>query len=302
MNIVRYLLVTLFWGGSYLGIHYVVEIFSPVVGSLLRVALALGLMLVYARLGGYSLRLPRPVRRMSIAFGILSMGIAWPLLFWGELHVAPAVAAILIGATPLFVKISLCVVQPRAHWHARQAAGLLIGFLGIVCVFSPQLLHGETHAELLGLLAILLAALLYGISIALIELVPTSASATILFIWQALGALAVLVPLACITGGWPSLDVWRSAQAATVSLIYLSVCSTALAFVFWNQLIRNWGGVVASTATFVVPVVSLLLDAFVLRQIPDWPVLTGAAIISTGIALVRRKPVANRESRVARAT
>lgn len=289
--VIAYLFTALSWGGSYLGIRYVVAVLPPVFGAMLRVALAgVIISLLTARDVRASLRKPLWVL-FTIFTGFFSMGMAWALLFWGEVQVAPALSAILIGATPIFTTLVLPLVDRSRPVTRYQWWGVALGFSGLLLIFAPQL-HGESTGTLPGMLAVLGCAISYGIGTTLQQSITKIFSGRVVLAWQAVGALLILIPVSHYTETWPTFHYLTEQHAALFSLLYLSTCSTAIAFVCWFYLIREIGSVRTSTITYCSPLVSVLLDTFWLHLIPAWNVLIGAAIIIASVRLTQRKAIA----------
>lgn len=279
--------VTVSWGGSYLAIRYMVEAFPPIFGAVLRVACTAVIMAAWlrAREGRWVLR--GRYWGYGALVGIFSMGLSWGLLFWGELHVAPAVSAILVATTPIFTALFLPLIDRRIPLGPRQRFGIPLGFLGVVLVFVPHL-GAERHDTMWGLLAVLATAVLYGIATALQQPLSRRVGAQRALLWQCIGALLCLVPLSWLAEPWPTWAALAGASRGLWALLYLTICSTVLAFQGWYYLIRMKGSVVASTVVYCAPVVSVLLDALVLRTVPHWSALVGATIIFASVALTQR--------------
>ncbi|MBI4237725.1 MAG: DMT family transporter [Deltaproteobacteria bacterium] len=287
MYAIVFALVTLSWGGSYLAIRYVVEAMPPLFGAVLRVAITLVCMIVWLRLQERRQPTHGRARRYCIVTGIFSMGVSWGLLFWGERHVAPAVTAILIATTSIFTTLFLPLIDRRRPISRWQWYGVPIGFIGVALVFIPHVVAGE-RGTFWGLVAVVCAAVCYGIATAMQQPLSRRVSAPRALLWQCWGALACLVPVSWWTEAWPSWEAFVGMERGIWALLYLAICSTVLAFQGWFYLIRVKGSVAASTSVYCVPLVSVLLDAWVLRQFPHWSVLAGAALIFSSVALTQR--------------
>lgn len=288
MNILSYILVAGFWGGSYLGIRYVVGAFPPFFGAAVRVGLALFPLLFFAwRAPGGLCIAPRLIWRVGLA-GFLSMGLGWAALFWSEQYVAPAVAAIVTAMTPIFTTLFVPWFDRSAHYARHQWIGVVIGFIGIIIIFAPQIATGP-RTELLGLLAVFGTTVMYGISIAMTQPLSRVVAGPVGATWQAIPAVLFLLGLSLATETWPPWEEILAQPRALLALAYLAFCSTALALILWLRLVRNLGGVTASTLMYFVPVVSLLLDAIVLHQWPTRSILIGGVIILSGVALTQSR-------------
>lgn len=288
-TVAAYVTLVLLWSGSYLAIHYILQVYPPFLAAAARIGIALLIFLPLAarhrfglQHGGTRLILP------ALLSGLLTMGIAWALLFWGEQQVAPAVVAVLNAAQPLMTLVAAPFVaraQPRAG--TIQRFGILLGFGGVALVFSPQL-RGSDPGALLGMLAILGMAMSYGVAAHLTRTLTQQWNGPVLFCWQASASVPLLLGLSWGNGeAWPALASVFARPTASIALLYLGLGSTALAFLLWYYLLRHVGSAVASTVTYCMPVFSVLLDALFLHRIPPASVLLGAAIIVGSVVLAR---------------
>ena len=82
----------------------------------------------------------------------------------------------------------------------------------------------------------------------------------------------------------------------------LGVFSTGFAYVLNYRLIQDEGATAASTVTYLIPVIALVLGAIVLRERLTWDVLVGASVVLAGVALSegRRSFAQHRSTNVGR--
>jgi drug/metabolite transporter (DMT)-like permease len=167
---------------------------------------------------------------------------------------------------------------------ARQAAGLLVGFGGAVLIFSPwQAISGLASA---GAIACLAAAASYGISYVYMDrfLARRGINPVTLSACQLLAASGWLAIALGITGAQsPRLDVSVVASVAILGLI-----GTGAAYVLNYQIITSEGATAASTVTYLLPVVAIVLGVLVLDEHITLLVIAGIALILLGVALTRQ--------------
>ena len=123
-----------------------------------RCAIAAAVLLPLAARAGALRDLPRwPL----IAFATVELIVPWPLIGFGEQHVASSLAAILIATVPLFV----IIISPLAGRSERpppsRVAGLILGLVGVVGLVGIDV--GGGGDVLLGVGALLVAALGYAV-------------------------------------------------------------------------------------------------------------------------------------------
>ncbi|TPW18930.1 MAG: hypothetical protein FD126_3194 [Elusimicrobia bacterium] len=101
---------------------------------------------------------------------------------------------------------------------------------------------------------------------------------------QQVAATAFLGMLAFATGGLPR--GLEPSPAAIGAILYLGLASTAVAFLIFFKLIRDWGSLRASAVTYVMPVVTLVLDQLFFGRWPRPSEAAGAAVVLTGVLLL----------------
>ena len=283
---VRIGLLALIWGSGFLWIKLGIRGLSPVEVTLARLVLGSAVLFIVVAIQRGSL--PRaPMVWMHIAVAALFGNAAPYLLFAvGEQHVASATAGMLNATTPLWtVAIALGTRHQRAI-TARQAAGLMIGFAGAVLIFSPW----QTAAGLasVGAVESLAAAASYAVGFVYMDrfLARRGIGLVVLSACQ-LGAASVLLAIALGITGAPAPELDASVVA---SILILGLIGTGVAYVLNYQIIASVGATAASTVTYLLPVVAIVLGFLVLGEHITLPDLAGIALILAGVALAQNRP------------
>jgi drug/metabolite transporter (DMT)-like permease len=282
---IRVGLLALIWGSSFLWIKLAIRGLSPVEVTLAR--LVLGSAVLFAVVAVQRGSLPSsPVVWMHIAVAALFANAAPYLLFAvGEQHVASATAGMLNATTPLWTVVIALATRHQQTITARQAAGLVIGFGGAVLIFSPwQSVAGLASA---GAIACLAAAASYAISYVYMDrfLARRGIGPVVLSACQ-LGAASVLL---AITLGITGVQSPRLDATVVASVLILGLIGTGAAYVLNYQIIASVGATVASTVTYLLPVVAIVLGFLVLGEHITLLDLAGVALILAGVALTRNQ-------------
>jgi drug/metabolite transporter (DMT)-like permease len=175
--------------------------------------------------------------------------------------------------------------QERSLSRSR-VLGLVVGFAGAVLIFQPW--QSGTEGDLGGELACLAAAASYGVAYVYMArfLTPRGLSPFVLAQGQMIAATVLLVPMVLLAGRQP-VDLDGSVLAATVMLGFVG---TGLAYVINYAIVARDGATVASTVTYLLPVVAVVLGAAVLDETIGPVTLVGTAVVLLGVTLVRRVP------------
>ncbi|MFI5362078.1 MAG: DMT family transporter [Elusimicrobiota bacterium] len=282
-------LLAAFWGGSFVAIKFAVLVFPPAFSAMLRVGVALAFLGALFRYEGRDLRVAFATRRRMWLAGLFSQGLPFALLFWGEKRVSPGLAGIINGTVPIWAFVLGLLVGDGETVTQRKTLGLLLGFAGIAIICGPLLRFGGTRGELVGTAAVFLMAICYAVG-ALLTRSLLSGAAKADFranaFHQNLASLVFLAAVSFFAEPWPSARVVFGAPAAAVSIVYLGVFSTALAFLIYYHLIREWGAVRASAVTYVAPIIALFWDYVFFRNIPNPSEILGVLAVLSGVVLL----------------
>lgn len=284
-----FLLLAAFWGGSFVAIKLVVTVLPPVFGAALRVAVALGALGAWFRWEGRRVDVPGEIRRRMWLAGLFAQGFPFALLFWGEKRIAPGLAGILNGTVPLWTFLLGRAAGSTEPFTPRRAAGLALGFAGIAVICAPLTSFAGRPGELAGAGAVLLMAACYAVgSLLTRRLLSGAADFHANLLHQHCASAVFLLALSALLEPWPAPAALLASGRAIPSILYLGVCSTAIAFLIYFHLIRSWGAVRASAVTYVAPVFAVFWDyVFFGNALGGWE-LAGVAAILSGVVLLQR--------------
>lgn len=284
-SMVKLAVLAAFWGSSFLFIKIGLEGFSPTQIVLAR--LLLGAAVLAGVLAVRGQRYPRSRAVWGYLVGAAVFGNVLPYFSfaWAEQHVASNVAGVLNASTPLFTFVlALAATSDRRASFAR-AAGLVIGFAGVLVILSPWQEFGA-GSSWKGQLACLVAALSYGISYIYISrfLMPFRLPSLVLAASQLLTATVMMVILAPFVALQPVHLTWGVAG----SMVALGALGTGFAYILMYSLIGAEGPTATSTVTYLIPIVAVVLGVAALGEPLTWNLAAGTAIILGGVALTNR--------------
>lgn len=277
------------WGGMYVVSKVVLDVIPPFTLLVLRLVLgacALGLLV---RLSGS----PRPARKdllLALLAGLVGFGLSLGLQFVGTQLSTASNAALVTSASPAFmVLFAIPILGERAS--PRQVAALVLASVGMVAVIDPRTVR-LTLNLLWGNLALLGAALTWGLYSVLARQLSRRISLVPLSLICFLGGLILAMPAAVIelrANPLGTLTGWH-----WLGVLYLGLVSTALAMYLWNKSLALLEAGVVSLLFFAQPVVGVGLGAMLLREHLGAAFWLGAFLISSGLILVARRPAVDR--------
>lgn len=288
-------LLSLIWGGSFFFAKVAVEDIGPLTVVLGRVALAAVILTLLVAARG--LTLPRTIAGWTpfIVMGVLNSIIPYSLIFWGEIHIASGLAAILNATTPLFTMLVAHVATEDERLTPAKVSGVLLGLLGVIVIMGSDLFE-ITSSNGLAQLAVLAASLSYGISGVYgrrLRGTPPMVSAG----GQMTAATVMLAPIALLVE-----RPWATATPrvdSVGSVLALAILSTAVAYLIFFRILASAGASNVSLVTLLVPVSSLTLGALFLGESFVIAQLGGMFLIAAGLLLIDGRVV--RRFRLARA-
>lgn len=282
LAILSYLTVCIVWGSTYLAIRVGVTDMPFLVFAGVRFFTAGSIILLVSKIVGW--KFPDQLDDYkTIAFaGIMLLFVSNGLVCWAEQWIDSGLTALLLAATPLFMAL-IEVIVPRDQRIGRLGwIGLLIGFLGVVYLFSPHLsLEGQT---LPAMLAVLGASLNWAIASIYLKrrIVSGSMMPNVGIQMFAAGTLFLLA--AAFFGG---ITLEEASADGIAALLYLIFIGSILAYTAFNYMLKALPAAKAGTYAYVNPVVAVILGYLILNEVVTRQTIVAALIILGGVVLVQ---------------
>jgi drug/metabolite transporter (DMT)-like permease len=226
--------------------------------------------------------------------GFLQFTLNYGLVFWGEQHISSGLAAVLQSTFPAFGLVIAHLYLPYERMTVAKVVGVLFGVIGIVIIFSNQLIIAG-HLALFGSVALVASAFFGSYSNVLVKKYGTQIDPQVLAAGQMIFGFPPLLILGIAIEGNPFRLHWTG--IAVLSLAYLVVVGSVIAFALYYWLVRHMEVTKTMLIALVTPVVAVLLGMTVLHERLNWRLFAGAACIISGIGLIvlrkRRKSAAS---------
>lgn len=280
-----YFALAVIWGLSFALIKQGLTALTPLQVTACRMGLGAAAVIVVLAVGG---GLPRPTlrewRQLAI-LGIVGLAVPFALIAFAETRVTSILAGLLNAATPLFTAVFVSLMIPSERPRRIQVAGLLVGFLGIGVLIGAWDMGG-TGVDPVGVVAMVAATVCYGFGVTYgrTALRDTRLAGIQLTAGQlAAGAVFLLILLPIDPAAAPG----PLTPTAVVSVLALGVLGTGLAMAMFWHVLRQAGATVASTVTYVIPLVSTTVGVVVLREGLVWHQIVGGLIVIGGVVLTQ---------------
>lgn len=275
--------LTLMWSPSFLFIKLAVQDLPPLTIVSLRVTIAsiflLGILWFTGR------RLPKSLSFWAITLGmaLFSSIIPFTLFCYAEKSIDSALAALLNGTTPMFTALLAQYFVPSDRLDMQKLVGILLSTVGIVLLFSPQLMEGVDGTSI-GMLAALVGSISYSISHIYGKLYTTGHTAYVAPTAQFLASAVTLWPIAC----WHD-QIWTlpfPSYSSILGVCCLALFGTVIAFIIYYKLLEHCGPTAVSTVACFFPVGGMLLGCLFLEETFTFFNLIAALTILAGMLTV----------------
>ena len=277
-DIAELLLLAALWGGSFLFMRVAAPVFGPVWLIEIRVLIA-GLALLPLLLRTNDWSSIRAKRWPLFIVGCINSALPFLLLAYASVSLPAGFTSILNSTTPLFGAI-VAALWLKEKLTVNRMLGFVFGFAG-VSILVGWTRFALTPSFVLAIAAGLLAPMLYAVAApyAKQQLADVSPLASVT-LSQLSAALFLL----------PALPFTAPEQLPTDSLVWLSVLalsifSTAIAYLIYFRLIQNIGSTKVLSVTYIIPVFAMLWGAIGLKEPITLAMLAGCALVLLGTAI-----------------
>ena len=276
-----YLALGLVWGCSFIFIKLGLEFLTPYGVAFVRCALGAITLLIVVKLMKIDLPKEKSTWYKLWIVAMLLNVVPGILFAYAELHVTSVLAGIINATTPLATLIVMLIAFREEKLKAEQVYGLIIGGLGVMVVLG--IWQGIGDNQLTGVIALLVAVTCYGISfpyskrnIIPLGLKPEAAATT-----QLIMAAITLLPFYLYDG--ISQDNYRPANI--FAMLALGILGSGFAYIWNFSVIAAAGSSIASSVTYLTPVVAVFVGWLFLGEVIVWHEPVGALLVILGAAV-----------------
>ncbi|KAB2922383.1 MAG: EamA family transporter [Bacteroidetes bacterium] len=278
--IAAYVAICTIWGSTWLVIKIGLEAMTPLLSAGLRFALAAAVLFTIIRVR----RIEVPLNRDTVWFfavaSLTSFSVPFALVYWGEQRVSSGITSILFAVFPFCVALFSSLMLKEERLTLQKIAGIVLGFAGIVVIFSDDLHIASGSGAVAGMAAIVLSAAIQAFSAVLIKKHGHALSPFVVsFVPMALAGVILLAGSAAVE----DLSAVRFTPSAVFSIVFLAVFGSVATFVSYFWLLKRVEVVLLSLTSFVTPVIAVVLGVVVLDEPVSSRLFIGAAFVLGGI-------------------
>ena len=274
--------LSLIWASAFFNIKIATYSYGPITIAFLRIffgAIPVILLCIYQKI---KIEAFSKDWKWFAAIGFLNLVVPFFLIAYGVQKVQSNLAAILMSSTPISATILAHIYTDKEKINIFKILGILLGFSGILYLFSDNLLI--TKENIFSALMILLGSTFYVIggilTLKISHKKNENVTASIL-IW---GTIIIFPISIFFEQPWnltPRLD-------STLSLIYLGIFPTGVAWLLRFMILKNNGLVFQSQVAYLIPIFGVILGYIFLQEIVTSKVIFALIAVVLGIYFVKK--------------
>ncbi len=276
------LLVIFFWGISFVAIKIVVSVIPPITMATLRFAISWFILWLFSRLTLKERKLPKKAKWLSILAGIWGITIYFMFENFGVSFTTPSQTSILIATVPIFTIII-------ADISRKKSSSFMLYFMSFVSLAGVSVIivsNGfELKGDALGDLLVLGAAISWGMYTLYINKLFNYDN-LLTTVEMTKWGLIFLIPFSIIELSIERPDITTFFRIDVILwLIFLGALCSGFGYLIWNYAVRSLGSRTSSSFIYLIPVVSVLADTMILKNIPSIWIYIGGVITMIGVIL-----------------
>jgi len=278
-------IIYLVWGSTFLAIRVGVRDVPPFLLAAMRFLVA-GLVL-YGWMIARGERSPSGHQWTSVLLiAVLIFVIDYGLLFWAEQSVPSGIAAVMMATIPAFTALSEVTLLRTQRLTFRLALALLIGIGGVAVLISDSLNLGGAPIDPAGAVALIIASMSWSVASALARKLPLPPSQVMSSGAQMLAGGVLLALTAAALGEFRHFHPGTVSRGAWLSLLYLIVAGSIIAFTAYVWLIHHESPTKVGTYAYVNPVVAVLLGYFLGGEALGLRAILGTLCVLISVVLI----------------
>jgi len=274
--------LALIWASAFFNIKIATESFGPITIAFLRVFFGSIPVLLLCFYKEIKIEAFSKDWYWFAMIGFINLVAPFFLIAYGIKSVQSNLAAILMSTTPLSSTILGHFFTKNEKFNFIKTFGILIGFSGIIYLFSDNFLIDDNN--FISALLILLGSTCYVVGGVLTLKISKKRNENVtssILIW----AVIILTPLvSIIEKPWNTIP----SIASSISVIYLGLVSTGLAWLLRFRILKNNGLIFQSQVSYLIPIFGIILSYIFLDELITDKVLVSLIAVLVGLYFVKK--------------
>ena len=222
----------------------------------------------------------------AFLLAVLIFVLDYGLLFWAEQRVPSGIAAVMMATIPVFMALSEIIFLRTQRLTVRLALALLIGIGGVAVLVSRSLNLGGAPIDRAGAVALIVASMSWSLASALTRKLPLPPSKVMSSGAQMFAGGVLLALTAAALGEYRGFRPWTVSRGAWLSLLYLIVAGSIVAFTAYVWLIHHESPTKVGTYAYVNPVVAVLLGYYLGGEALGLRTILGTLLVLISVVVI----------------
>jgi drug/metabolite transporter (DMT)-like permease len=286
-NGVLFAICTLIWGSTWIAITYQIGHTAETLAVAWRYTLAALCLGLFCTVRGLPFKLPLHIHIKMAGVGFFLYCLNYTLLYMAQAHIISALLA-LMSSSIIYFNVVLRRWWLKQPIRLEVVVGATFGLAGIICLFVPEFSKVSMDAALAAGLSIAFVSFFSAsIGNVISERILTSGTPVIQMNFYAMSYAMVMLYVTA----WFTNDtlVIPTAPEFYISLLYLAIFGSVLAFGSYMKLLKQIGADKAAYVVLVYPIVALVISTFFEGYTWSWLSVLGVAVILVGNAIAMGK-------------
>jgi len=276
---IGYLLVCLIWGSTWMVIRIGLESLTPFISSGIRFLTASLIILVLLKLKGIKIQMDKTAVRLYLMMGFFSFVFPFGFVYWAEQYIPSGLTSIIFGVYPFFAAIFSYMMLESEKINAPKIIGIVLGFGGIVVIFSENL-SLDFNSNFLAMLAVFASgAMQAGIAVAIKKYGHNLNPLSMNFYPMLISGL-ILFAFGMLTENTSTLDFNLTAIS---TILFLAVFGSVVTFTVYYWLLKRTSVILLALTAFITPVVAVIMGFIFLNEKLTQRHFIGSVLVLCGI-------------------
>jgi len=286
MAILAYILVSFFWGSTYMAIKIGVEDMPPMFFAGVRFLIAGLIMIVFSFIRGYAFPAGKSEFSRLSLIGLFMLLGGNGLVVFAEQWVDSGVASLIMATIPIFAGVLEHFFIRTTRLTFKALSGLLLGFFGVYFLLVPAE-HGIS-IDIPGILVLLSASFLWSTGTVLSKTFKGNSSIVSNIGIQMFAGGVGLMLVSAITGEFSRV---RFSMNSVLAIAYLVVFGSLVAYSSYIYLLQKWPATKAGTYAYINPLVAVSLGAIFLGEKINFLMILSMVGIFLGVLIVQKSKI-----------
>ena len=283
VDVLLLILLGAIWGSAFFNIKIATYTYDPITLVFVRVFFALVALSFYCLYKNVKILAFSKDWKIYALVGLTNVTIPFLLIAYGTNMIDSYLSAILMSTTPLSGAILANFFLINEKLNTLKTIGVIVGFLGIVFLFFDKLIITDTN--LFYAVVILCGSTFYVIGgVLTLKFLKNEGNENVVtstILWS----LIFIFPFCLFQEPWKNLN---PSLESTLSLIYLGVFPTGVAFLLRFHILTKNGIIFQQSVAYLIPIFGVIFGFLVMDEQITWKVLASLIIIISGIYIVKK--------------